>query len=61
MSLYAPDGNQPENRVRKKKKTQGKPDFQETGLFLYFPGPLVYFLLYIEISGKYKVMQGQQP
>ena len=42
------------------KMTQGKPVFPGTGLFLYFPGPLLYFKSYIEINGKYKVMRGQQ-
>ena len=35
------------------KMTQGKPVFPGTGLFLYFPGPLLYFKSYIEINGKY--------
>ena len=44
---------------RERKKTWGKAVFPGTGLFLYFPGPLLYFELYIEINGKYKVTQGQ--
>ena len=42
------------------KMTQGKPVFLGTALFLYFPGPLLYFKSYIEINGKYKVTRGQQ-
>ena len=44
---------------RERKKTWGKAVFPGTGLFLYFPGPLLYFELYIEINGKYKVTKGQ--
>ena len=51
-------GIQPE---KEKKMTWGKPVFPGTGPFLYFPGLLLYFLLYIEINRKYKVTQSQQP
>ena len=44
----------------KEKKTWGKPVFPGTGPSLYFSGKLLYFKLYVEINGKYKVMQGQQ-
>ena len=45
---------------REGEKTRGKAVFPGTGLFLYFPGSLLYFELYIEINGKYKVTWGQQ-
>ena len=45
---------------RVKNDNMGKPVFQGTGPSLYFSGKLLYFKLYIEINGKYKVMQGQQ-
>ena len=52
-------GIQPE-KENERKDDMGIPVFPVTGPFLYFPGPLLYFELYIEISGKYKVTQGQQ-
>ena len=42
-------GIQPEKKRTRKDHT-GKPVFPGTGPFLYFPGPLLYFKLYIEIN-----------
>ena len=60
-------------RVRKRERERierqndmREPGFRGTGLgpdpgpSLYFSGKLLYFKLYIEINGKYKVMRGQQ-
>ena len=44
---------------RERESTRGKPVFPGTGLFLYFPGPLLYFELYIEINVRNRVTQGQ--
>ena len=41
-SLHAPDGNSARKGERER-TTGGKPVFPGTGLFLYFPGPLLYF------------------
>ena len=41
-----------QKRREREKTTQGKPVFPETGPFLYFPGLLLYFELYIEINTK---------
>ena len=60
MSLRAPDGNSARKEENEKRPIEGKPVFPGTGLFLYFPGSLLYFKSYIEINGKCKVMQGQQ-
>ena len=49
-----------QKRREQEKMTRGKPVFPGTGLFLYFPGSLLYFKSYIEINGKYKVTRGQQ-
>ena len=49
-----------QKRREREKMTRGKPVFSGTGLFLYFPRPLLYFKSYIEINGKYKVTRGQQ-
>ena len=46
-SLHAPDGN---SARKEEKTTQGKPVFPGTGLFLYFSGLLIYFLLYIGMN-----------
>ena len=48
-------GIQPENE---RKNDMRRPVFPGTDLFLYFSGPLIYFLLHIEM--KYKVTWGQQ-
>ena len=48
-------GIQPEGE---RKNDTRRPVFPGTDPFLYFSGPLIYFLLYIEIN--YKVTQGQQ-
>ena len=50
-------GIQPEGE---RKNDMRRPVFPGTDPFLYFPGSLLYFELYIEISGKYKVTRGQQ-
>ena len=50
-------GIQPESE---RKNDMRKPVILGTDPFLYFPGPLLYFELYIEINGKYKVTRGQQ-
>ena len=50
-------GIQPESE---RKNDMRRPVFPGTDLFLYFPGPLLYFELYIEINGEYKVTRGQQ-
>ena len=50
-------GIQPEGE---RKNDMGRPVFPGTDLSLYFSGPLLYFELYIEINGKYKVTWGQQ-
>ena len=42
VSLHAPDGNSARKGERER-TTGGKPVFPGTGLFLYFPGPLLYF------------------
>ena len=42
-----------QKRRERERTTRGKPVFPGTGLFLYFPGPLLYFKPYIEINGKY--------
>ena len=51
-------GIQPE-KERNKRIHGGNQSFQELGQ-LYFPGLLLYLRLYIEINGKYRVMQGEQ-
>ena len=43
-------GIQPEGE---RKNDMRRPVFPGTDPFLYFPGSLLYFELYIEISGKY--------
>ena len=60
VSLHVPDGNSTGKEENEKRPHGGNQSFQELVLFLYFPGPLLYFLLYIEINGRYKVMWGQQ-
>ena len=43
-----------------RKNDMRRPVFPGTDPFLYFPGLLLYFELYIEINGEYKVTRGQQ-
>ena len=59
VSLHVPDGNSARKEENEKRPHRGKPVFPGTGLFLYFPGPLLYFELYIEINVRNRVTQGQ--
>ena len=51
-------GIQPE-KENERKDDMGIPVFPGTDPTLYFSGQLLYFRLYIEMNGEYKVMQGQ--
>ena len=55
MSLRAPHGNSARKEENEKRPHGGKPVFLGTGPFLYFPGPLLYFYLYIEINVRNRV------
>ena len=48
-----------QKRREREKTTRGKPVFPGTGPFLYFPGPLLYFYLYIQKNVRNRVTQGQ--
>ena len=50
-----------EKEIKKKieRMTWGEPVFPGTGPSLYFSGGLLYFKLYIEISVRSRVTQGQ--
>ena len=59
VSLHAPDGNSARKEENEKRPHRGNQSLQELVPFLYFPGPLLYFYLYIEINVRNRVMQGQ--
>ena len=59
VSLHVPDGNSTGKEENEKRPHGGNQSFQELVLFLYFPGPLLYFELYIEINVRNRVTQGQ--
>ena len=50
MSLHTPDGNSAREEENENRPHGGKPVFPGTGPFLYFSGPLIYFLLYIGMN-----------
>ena len=55
------EGEGERERERERDLTRGKPVFPVTGPPFIVWKSLLYFWLYIEINGQYKIMQHQQP